>query len=258
MYPVLFKFGNVAIYTYGLFIALGFLSGIAIAKKEAKRVGEDPERITDLCFFILIAAIVGSRLFYVITAPEAFMKNPLEIFRIWNGGLVFFGGFIGSLVTTVVYLRWHGMHPWKTLDLLVPGGAFGHFLGRIGCFFAGCCYGEICHLPWAVTFTNPESLAPTRIPLHPTQLYSALNNLIIFAILWGLRKRKRFHGQVFLIYVFLYGITRSIIEVFRGDFRGQLILERFTVSQTLGVLASVTAAILIVYLYRRHRAADHG
>ncbi len=256
MYPVLFQFGNVSLYTYGLFIALGFLSGIAIAKKEARRVGESPERITDLCFFILIAAIVGSRLFYVITAPEAFMKDPLEIFRIWNGGLVFYGGFIGALLTAAAYMHYHRMPLWRTVDLLAPAGVFGHFLGRLGCFFAGCCYGEVCRLPWAITFHHPESLAPTGAPLHPTQLYSAVNNLAIFAILWGLRKRKRFHGQIFWLYALLYGVTRSIIETFRGDFRGELILDRFTVSQTIGGLMGLLAVIMLIYLSRRTRIRD--
>lgn len=258
MYPVLFQFGHISLYTYGLFIALGFLTGIAIAKREARRVGIHPERITDLCFFILIAAIVGSRLFYVLTAPRAFLEDPLEIFRIWNGGLVFYGGFLAALATALLYMRRHRLPLWQTTDILAPGVAFGHFLGRIGCFFAGCCYGEICYLPWAITFHHSESLAPTGTPLHPTQLYSAANNLIIFAILWGLRKRKRFHGQIFWLYVFLYGITRSIIEVYRGDFRGHLILERFTISQTIGVLASLTALIMFIYFWRRGQAPTDG
>lgn len=258
MHPILLQIGKVSLYTYGLFIALGFLSGIAIAKNEARRIGESPERITDLCFFILIAAIVGSRIFYVITAPEAFLDDPLEIFRIWNGGLVFFGGFIGSFITAAIYMRIQQMNVWQTLDILTPAGVFGHFLGRVGCFFAGCCYGDACLMPWAITFHHPQSLAPTGVPLHPTQLYSAFNNLAIFGILWVLRKRKAFDGQIFWLYALLYGITRPIIEIYRGDFRGRLLFDRFTVSQTIGVLMSATAVVMLIFFYWRKRRQDQN
>lgn len=251
MYPVLFKFGKIAVYTYGLFIAIGFLAGISIAKKEAERVGEDPQRIMDLCFYILIAAIIGSRLFYILTKPGMFLSDPLEIFKIWNGGLVFYGGFIGAVVTVFVYLKKLNMPLWRTLDILAPALAMGHFFGRIGCFFAGCCYGQMCHLPWAVTFSHPESLAPIGLPLHPTQLYSALNNLMIFSFLWFFRKRKAFDGQLCWLYILIYGITRSIIEIFRGDDRGGRVLEILSVSQTIGGIMAVTAVVMLIILKRR-------
>src|SRR3989339_541590 len=174
MFPVLLKIGPISIFTYGFFIAVGFLAGIFLATKEAKRLGEDYEKIMDLCFYILVAAILGSRLFYVATSPEMFLKNPVEILKIWNGGLVFYGGFIAALVTGVIYLKVKNIPVWKTADIMAPSIALAHFFGRIGCFFAGCCYGKYCDLPWAVTFNHPDSLAPTGIPLHPTQLYEAL------------------------------------------------------------------------------------
>ncbi|MBU4010565.1 MAG: prolipoprotein diacylglyceryl transferase, partial [Proteobacteria bacterium] len=216
MYPILFKIGPLSIYTYGFFIALGFLAGIFFAVKEAKRVGEDPDMIMDLCFYILVSAIIGSRLFYVATNPRLFIDNPVEIFKVWNGGLVFYGGFIAAFITGIVYFKAKKIPVMKTLDILAPSVVLAHSFGRIGCFFAGCCYGKYCELPWAVTFNNAHSLAPTGISIHPTQLYLALNNLIIFLFLVFFRKRKKFDGQVFLIYVLVYGITRSIIEIFRA------------------------------------------
>lgn len=252
MHPILLKLGSLTVYTYGFFIAMGFLAGISLAKKEAQRLGESPEKITDLCFYILVSAIIASRLFYVFINAEMFISNPVEIFKIWNGGLVFYGGFIGAGLTTVFYLKKHAMPLWKTLDILAPSLAVGHFLGRLGCFSAGCCYGKECHLPWAVTFSHPESLAPTGIPLHPTQLYSAANNLIIFAFLWFFRSRKKFDGQIFWLYVLVYGITRSVIEIFRGDFRGEFLFGVISVSQTIGISFALTAAVMLVIFKKKN------
>ncbi len=252
MYPILLKLGKINIYTYGFFIALGFFAGIFLAKKEAKRVGENPEMIMDLSFYILLSAIIGSRLLYVMTDPGFFFSNPIEIFKIWNGGLVFYGGFIAALIVSIFYLKKRKIPIWKTADIFAPSLAIGHFFGRIGCFSAGCCYGKASDLPWAVTFTDPNTLAkPIGVPLHPTQLYSALNNLIIFGILWFFRTRKRVDGQLFWLYVFIYGITRSLIEIFRGDFRGGIIFGIFSISQAIGCAMAIIAFVMIIFFARQ-------
>ncbi len=233
---------------------MGFLVGISLARKEAMRLGENPEKVMDLGFYVLVSAIVASRLFYVAVTPELFMDNPLEIFKIWNGGLVFYGGFIGALITAIIYLKKQRMPLWKTADMVAPSLAIGHFLGRIGCFFAGCCYGKACQLPWAITFSHPESLAPTGIPLHPTQLYSSLNNLSIFLFLWFFRKRKQFEGQLFWCYVLIYGITRSAIEMLRGDDRGSFLFGAISISQTVGAGMSLIAVFMLIFLSRKKGA----
>ena len=253
MHPILFKIGELKIYTYGFLVAMGFVVGILFARREAVRLGEDQEKIMDLCFYVLVAAIVGSRLFYILTNPKIFLSDPLEILRIWNGGLVFYGGFIAALVTAVIYLKSKKISIAITADIMAPSLAIGHFIGRLGCFFAGCCYGKACDLPWAVTFTNPDSLAPIGVPLHPTQLYSALTNLFIFIFLWFFRRRKKFEGQLFWIYVLLYGVARSILEVFRGDFRGESVFEILSVSQTIGCIMAVFAVAMLIYLGGRAR-----
>lgn len=254
MYPILVKIGPLSIYTYGFFIALGFLAGIFFAVKEAKRLGEDPDMIMDLCFYILVSAIIGSRLFYVLTNPRPFLDNPVEIFKVWNGGLVFYGGFIAALITGIVYLKTKKIPVMKTTDILAPSISLAHFFGRIGCFFAGCCYGKYCELPWAVTFNNPESLAPIGIPIHPTQLYAAASNLMIFFFLLFFRKRKKFDGQVFWIYVLLYGTTRSIIEIFRADFRGAFLFDIFSISQVVGIIAAIISLIMLFILTKRAKS----
>lgn len=251
MFPVLLRIGPISIFTYGFFIAIGFLTGIYFAVREARRLGEEPEMIMDLCFYLLVAAIIGSRLFYVAVNPKMFLDDPVEIFKIWNGGLVFYGGFIGALITGIIYLKIKNIPVWKTADIMAPSVSLAHFFGRIGCFFAGCCYGKYCDLPWAVTFSNPDSLAPQGLPLHPTQLYSALNNLAIFLLLFFFRKRKKFDGQIFWLYVLLYGITRSFIEIFRADFRGEFFYGIFSVSQVVGGIMFVVSLAMLFILSKR-------
>jgi len=253
MHPIFFKIGNVAVYTYGFFVAMGFVIGIQLAKKEARRLGRNPEQITDLCFCVLIAAIVGSRLMYVGINYEMFLKSPLEIVKIWNGGLVFYGGFIAAVFIALYYLKRCQLPIWKTADILAPSLAIGHSVGRVGCFFAGCCYGKTCDLPWAVTFTHPESLAPTGLPLHPTQLYSSLGNLAIFFVLWSLRRRKSFDGRLFWLYVLMYALMRSMVEMFRGDFRGTVLFDLLSISQGIGLVMGIVSIGMMVFLRNRER-----
>jgi phosphatidylglycerol:prolipoprotein diacylglycerol transferase len=231
---------------------MAFLAGIGIALKEARRVGEDPNKVLDLAFYMLIASILGSRILYVLVNWSMFRDNLLDIFRIWHGGLIFYGGFIGAVVTALWYVRRKELHPWKTADILAPSIAFGQFVGRIGCFFAGCCYGKVCDLPWALTFTHPDSLAPKGVPLHPTQIYSALNALLIFFVLVAFKRIKRFEGELFWIYVLLYGVARFIIEHFRGDERGMFIEDLLSTSQLIGLIMAAIAVVMLLILRRRH------
>ena len=251
MHPVLLNLGKFSLYTYGLFAAMGFLAAIWFATREAKRCGVDHEKIMDLSFYILVAAIVGSRLAYIGTVPDEFLANPLEMFKIWKGGLVFYGGFVGAMLTAIIYLKVKHLPIWKTGDILAPAVALGHCLGRMGCFFAGCCYGKACDLPWAITFHDPASLAPINVPLHPTQLYSSAGNFLIFLILLVVRRYQKFEGQLFWLYVLLYGVTRSFIEMFRGDYRGGEIMGVLSVSQTVGCSLALVAVVMMVVLAKK-------
>ena len=256
MHPVLFKIGDlITIHTYGFFIAMAVLAAMFIAKYEAKRLGIDPDKVVDACFYVVIAAIVGSRLFYVLTNIETFMSAPLEVFKIWNGGLVFYGGFIGSAITLIVYLKIYHLPLGKMADIAALALPLGHAVGRIGCFFAGCCYGKVCQQPWAITFKNPDSLAPLYVQLHPTQLYSSASNFLIFFLIFSFRRFKKYDGQLFWVYFAIYGINRSIIEVFRGDYRGGTVLNTFSISQTIGLSSAFVAVIMLIILGRKHSSS---
>ena len=255
MHPILLKIGNISLYTYGLFVALGFLTALWFARREAKRVGENPTHILDLGFYLLIAAIVGSRLFFLAVNPEIFSESPWAVFQIWKGGLVFYGGFIAALVTAIVYVRIIKVPFFKVADIFSPGLAAGHAVGRIGCFFAGCCYGKTCDLPWAVVFEDPLSLAPIGVHLHPTQLYSVVGNLTVFGALWFLRKRTQYTGQLFWLYVLFYGLVRSFLELFRGDPRG-FVSGGVSVSQGIGLVLAAFAALMLARRWKQGGKAE--
>ena len=255
MHPILVEFGSIKLYTYGLFIALGFLTAVWFTKKNARFYGISDQVISDLFFTILIASLVGARLLYVITTLDHYLAHPLDVFKIWNGGLVFFGGFLAATLAAVVFCRMQKLPVWKTADVLAPGLALGHSIGRFGCFFAGCCYGKTCDLPFAITFSDPNSLAPLHVALHPTQIYMVISNLVLFFILLAVQKRKRFEGMVFLSYVILYSLFRSVIEFFRGDFRGDFFFSFLSMSQGIGLVVSVLA---LIFMIRRLTSGSSG
>jgi len=251
MCPVLFRLGGLTIYAYGFFLALGFAAGAAFAILVARREGIPLERIIDLFFYTVFSAIVGSRLLFVLINFDFYLKNPLHVFRIWEGGLVFYGGLVLAAGVSIAYLWRRRLPLWETADLFAPSVALGLFFGRIGCFFAGCCYGKETDLPWAVTFTDPNSLARLNIPLHPTQLYDAANGLAIFLFLMWMRRRKAFDGEIFWLFVILYSVTRFLIEMLRGDPRGFLLDSLLSTSQAVGVVLALVSLFMLFYLKRK-------
>jgi phosphatidylglycerol:prolipoprotein diacylglycerol transferase len=247
LHPILLELGFIKIYTYGLFIATAFLISLSFSANMAKKDGIDSKIVFDLGFYLLLAIIIGSRIMFVFVEREFFLKNPMKIFYIWEGGLVFYGGFIMSLIVAIMYLKKHNINHWQMGDHLAIGIALGHGIGRWGCFFAGCCYGKETDVPWAVVFTDPLSLAPRDVHLHPTQIYDSLNGFTIFFLLLILKRYKKFHGEIFWVYTLLYAIGRFIVENFRGDYRGVLVSESIlSTSQWIGLGLCVTSIIMLL------------
>jgi len=251
MFPVLIRIGPITIHTYGFLIATAFLLGLWLALRQAAREGLSKEKITDIGFYALFAGIIGSRIFFIATEWEHFSSHPADMLKIWEGGLVFYGGVIFAIPVAVWYARRQGLLLWQTADIWAPSIAVGHAIGRLGCFCAGCCYGLPTDLPWGVTFNNPETLAIRGVPLHPTQLYESAAELLNFVILLAIRRRKAFHGQLFWVYVLNYAVIRALIELFRGDRERGFILPGISVSQGISAVMLVTACAFLMKLRQR-------
>ncbi len=253
MHPILVHFFGFSIHSYGVMLAIGFMVGITLAVREAQRTGFDPEKILNLSFWILLSSIVGSRLFHCIVFYREYLRDPLRILKLWEGGLVFYGGFLGAMCASVVYCKIHKLNFWQVSDIIIPSVLIGLMFGRIGCFLAGCCYGKPCgpHFPLGITFKNPLGLGVKNIPLYPTQLISAANALIIFLLVWWYRTHKRFHGELLAISLLIYSITRSLIELLRDDPRGFVDIGPLHLSESQFVCIFIGLFALSILVFKR-------
>lgn len=218
MDPIAIQFGKFSIHWYGIFTAIGFLAGFWTATRRGTRVGISADAIMDFAPWLIVGVIIGARILHVISYwEEGFADKPwTEIFMIQRGGLVFYGGFIGACLATILYTRRKKIPLWKFADVIAPSIALGHAFGRIGCLMTGCCFGKTCSLPWAIQFPFGHETHPARV--HPTQIYeSALNFCLYFFLAWLFRRRKC-DGQVFAAYLLCYSVIRSIVEMFRADY----------------------------------------
>ncbi|HSE31729.1 MAG TPA: prolipoprotein diacylglyceryl transferase [Pyrinomonadaceae bacterium] len=260
MYPELFRIGSFPINTYGVFLALAFLSAILLSVKLAARDGLPREKIYDLCLWMLVASLVGSKLLMLLTEPE-YRDNPWQLFSLdfLRSGGVFYGGLLGAIITGYLLMKRYKLPWWKTADACAPGIALGNFFGRQGCFAAGCCWGKPTHLPWGMKFTelgHEITGVPIDTYLHPTQLYESFAMLLVCLFLLWLHKRRAFSGQVILAYALLYSVIRFAIEFVRNDPRGDILglttLTGLSTSQLISLVVGIGA--LILWIVRRRRA----
>jgi len=250
MYPDLFSIGPITLHTYGLFVAIGFFVGLMVTTRLGKSEGFSSQQIMDMGFIIILSAIIGSRAMYIVMNTSYYTHAPLDMLKIWEGGLVFSGGVIGVVLTMLWYVKRHDLPLGKTADLWAPAIAIGQAIGRIGCFMAGCCYGKPTDSIFGVTFSNPNSLArPLHVPLHPTQLYSSISGVVIFMVLLLLYSKKKFEGQVFLWFLIMHSTARLAIEHFRGDDRGILLSSNMSMTQLVATLILI-AAVGILFVVK--------
>ena len=253
MYPRLFEIGPLTVYTYGVLLATAYLLGLQLAMRRGKARGLDQARVLDLGIYIIISALIGAKLLLLITDFRSFTQDPRSLLDLIRSGGVFYGGLILAVTVALLYIRKVRLPLWTTCDAFAPGIALGHVVGRMGCFFAGCCYGKPTNVAWAITFTNPYAAAnvgtPLNIPLHPTQLYEAGAEALILGVLLATEsKGRRYPGRTFWLYMLLYAISRYVIEMFRGDPRGSVLM--FSTSQFISVLLAPLSVMMLFYLRR--------
>lgn len=267
MHPTLFKiplpgflegiFGEYfTIHGYGFFIVIGAVLGVTyVARQTKKNYNLSLDTVNTLFLLLLIAAIVGGKVFLFFERPGFYSSNPKELFT--GNGFVFYGSLLFTIPVMLYFFKKHSLPVLAMLDIMAITTCIVHFFGRIGCLMAGCCHGIEWHGPFAVTFSDPACLAPLNTPLHPTQIYSALMILTILTTLLIIKQIKRFDGQLFLLYLMLYATGRSIVEIFRGDIsRGYVIEGYVSHSQFISIVVFIVALYFYKKIERKQLSAN--
>ncbi len=250
MLPYLIKIGSFSIPTYGVLVALAFLTALALATKFARQRGIDSEKVVNLGVYCALMGMLGAKILMIALDPDL-RAHPAEVFSLatLQSAGIFFGGFILAVVFALFYMRTQNLPILKTCDLFAPGLAIGHGIGRLGCFAAGCCWGKPTYLPWAVTFRNTSATTgvPLNIPLHPTQLYEAVSEGIICLILiWQLNRPHR-DGQVIGLYGVLYGLVRFGVEFLREHDASNPLGGPFTLEQWISLAIALVGIWLVAF-----------
>lgn len=239
--------GPVTIYMYGIMIAAAFLTALELCLIRGKRQGLSEDRIWGIFYCALAGGLLGAKLLYVIVAIKDIIRNPAMLLDIKNG-LVVYGGIIGGMLLSLIYLYRKGADVPVYFDLVMPAVAVAQGFGRIGCFCAGCCYGRETDSPFHIMFSN-SSFAPNNVPLIPTQLISSAGNLLIGAALMIYASRHPAKGRVTAAYLMLYGTGRFLVEFLRGDMRGSI--GPLSVSQAISLGIVATGAVFFVVSGRK-------
>jgi len=233
-HPVLLDLGFLKIYSWGFMVAIAFIAATILAAKEAKRKKTDPEKIYSLVTYIIIGAIIGSRIAYLLFNPASIS----DIFKFWEGGLSFHGGFIGGLLFGFLYVRKNKLNFWKITDICAPSIPLAQAIGRIGCFLRGCCYGIETTLPWGINY-----LGEIR---HPTQIYSSIALFFIFIFLSKQKYKKSFNGFLFLTYIIIYSVFRFFIEFIRTE-------PRIFLGLTGAQITSIVLFVIAIFIFLRFK-----
>ena len=272
MYPTILELGPITLYSYGLMIALGFITVLYFMQRDAKRCGIDPNAIGDTAFWVLILGVAATRVAHIILYPQYYSwTDPIGWVNVTNGGLVF----QGAIPVAILYCYWalkrRQIPFWKAADVVMPYVPVGQAFGRMGCLLKGCCHGDRAdHLPWAISFpegspafhTHQERYADFPVdatwsyPVHPTQLYSVILLLSICAVLLYVRRNRPFVGITLPLYFALYGVCRFAVEIFRGDGNPTQSLAGIELtSQQVFCLIMIALGATVGYILYRRR--DH-
>lgn len=255
MYPDVFHVGFLHVRSYGLMLAIAFLVGTWISLREARRLGLDEDKLVTVILATLVFGVLGARALYVLEHIDEFRGGWGSVLAIWQGGLTLYGGIVAGAIVGLVVARRLAMPAWRVADALTPSVALGTMFGRVGCYLNGCCYGKPTDLAWGVTYP-PDSfpgLEFGQVPIHPSQLYFALAGLLLFVVLWLIRKRVTVPGHLFWIFVALFGATRVFLDFTRAYEDGaKLTLGALvlTESQVMSLVLALFALLMIVRLRR--------
>ena len=264
MFPKLISFGDFFLPTYGVLVALAFLSALWVTARLARRskyISIDQDTVVNLVVYCALAGLLGAKLLMFVFDWDHFRQNPADMFSLstLRAAGVFQGGLVLAIATAFFYTKRNGLSWLPTFDLFAPGIAIGHAIGRLGCFAAGCCWGEKCDLPWAVTFHSQDaeliSGTPLGIPLHPSQLYESVSNLILFWLLYRLYQREHKPGAIIGLYLVLGSAARFLIEFTRHHEQALPFGLPLSLTQWIA-LGLATLGVVILIMFRGHLAAN--
>ena len=256
MHPILIHLGQLQIRSYGFMLAVSFLLGIWLAGRRAKRAGVDPQKILDLSVIIILAAVVGARLLYVVFHLDQY-SNPLDMFALWQGGATFYGGFLLAMAASYWWVQKNNFSFLQIADILAPSLGLGLVFTRVGCLLSGCCYGKPTDLPWGLVFppdspagaaaaATARDLGVDHVALHPTQVYSSIKGLVIFVALMTLEPKLKKRGSLFGLFLVLYGLGRFTIDFFRYYETNARVLMGLSFNQVISVVLVLIGLFLML------------
>lgn len=252
--PIIFSIGHLHLRWYSVIVGFALAIGLWLASREARRKGFNEEIFFNIALYIIIAGILGARLFHVLDHwPDEFAADPIRALYIWDGGLAIWGGVIGGLVAVAFFARHYRWNLSRLLDALVPGVVLGQAIGRFACIITGDSVGKPTSGPLGIAYTNPEAMPPQLgVYYVPTPIYEIILNLGIFALVWGLRKKNLPDGVLTLIYFILYSIGRFVITAWSAYQPAALGLNQ---AQLISMAVVMISIPLLVNILRNHRAA---
>lgn len=252
---------------YGVMMALGFLAGLLNWRYLGRREGWDFGFCSDLLLWVMVAGILGARLAHVLSQWRSYLAEPMSVFWLHEGGLIYYGGFLGAGVALAIFARVRRLRLTALMDFVITSVPLGHALGRLGCFLNGCCHGVLYDGPLAVQFPYKSPIwwrqvdlqqitrfTPEALPVHPTQLYEALFNLVLYGLLLRHYLHRRRDGEVLALYLLVYPVGRFLIEWLRGDPRAHW--AGLSVAQWLCIGLFAVGCGLTVFVKRRGRPAE--
>jgi len=245
--PIAFSFFGLGVHWYGIIIVTGFILAFSLANRDSKTFNIKQNDISDLLLVVAPFSIIGARLYYVAFEWSNYKNNLLEVFNIRNGGLAIYGGILTAVLVTYIFTKRRKMNMWELFDFLIPYVALAQSIGRWGNFVNQEAHGVETSLPWRMEIFNPLNMQ--RVAVHPTFLYESLWNLGLFLFLLWFRRKKKNEGEVFTLYLALYGLARFFIEGMRTD---SLYIGIFRVSQMLAGLFFIAG--ITIFFVRRCRS----
>ena len=247
MHPVLFSIGNFQLPTYGVALVVAFLTATYFIKREAGRMGLDAQKTADTAIMGLLFGLVGAKALLILIDLPHYLSNPGELLGTIRLAGVIYGGVLGGIVGIAWYVRRHNLPAWDTFDVLAPFAALGMGIGRLGCFFSGCCYGMPYEGPLAMAAEHTHCTTCTTT-VFPVQIVGLLNGVALCLVLVAILRKRKFEGQVLLSFGILYGLTRGLIEFLRGDDveRGMWLAGYISTSQIVAILFIVVSVFLYI------------